>query len=312
VQGMYRKGTVHGVLLLGFGGFGAPRSLDEVEPFLTSLLGKGRVTPGILRKAIKGYRAIGGGSPLPYITEKQARGLQKALGNKIKVGLGFLHSKPHIFETMKGFKEEGIRRVLGVSLSPHASRFSTWAYKKEAEESAEKLGVEFKLSRSWHTHPLYISALVEKYKESLKKKNGHLLFTAHSIPLDDDKDAWRYSGWVMSTIKKFIKAVEGKPYRPGMWSLAFQSGGTGRAKWLGPSVEEALKSLSAQGVRAVLVMPLSFVSDNLEILYDLDIISRAKAESLNMKFRRVEALNNSQSFINLLSTIVKENIHAVQ
>jgi len=303
---MYKKETIHGVLLLGFG---APRSLDEVEPFLTSILGKGRVTTEILNKAIEGYRAIGGGSPLPSITERQARGLQKALGKKIKVGLGFLHSKPHIFETMKGFKDAGIKRILGISLSPHASRFSTWAYKEEAEKAAKKLGVEFKLSRSCHTHPLYISALEEKYKQSLEKGYGHLLFTAHSIPLNDDKDIKRYSGEVISTIREFLNEIKG---RPASWSLAYQSGGIGRAKWLGPSMEEALESLSAKGVRAVLVMPLSFVSDNLETLYDLDIIGREKTRSLGMKFKRVPALNDSPLFIKALSAVVRENLHVGQ
>jgi len=303
---MAKKGTVPGVVLLGFG---APRSLDEVEPFLKSILGKGRVTAEILKKAIEGYKAIGGGSPLPSMTERQARDLQKVLGKEIKVGVGFLHSKPHILEAMNGFKEGGTKRVLGISLSSHANRFSTWAYKREAEDSAKKLGVEFRLSRSWHIHPLYISALIEKYKESFKKEDGHLLFTAHSIPLGDDKDARAYSGEVMSTIKKFLNAIERKLCRPASWSLAYQSGGTGRAGWLGPSVEEAFEELSRKGCKGVLVMPLSFVSDNLETLYDLDILSRAKAESLGMKFRRVAALNESQSFIKSLSTVVRENLH---
>lgn len=296
------EAAILGVLLVGFGG---PETPEDIAPFLRSILGP-RATPDAIERAQERYRAIGGHSPLPAITRAQARSLQTALGPGYAVRHAFLHSGPTIPESLRDISNHGIKEVLGLSLSPHESSHTTWAYKREAEASARNMGLRFRLAGPWHTHPLYALALAEKVRGEWDTGPAqHLLITAHSLPLGGGEDVGAYAKEVGETVQGLYSHLEG-PLKNLPWSLAYQSRSPGPGEWLGPSVEEALEGLSQKGIKDVLVLPVSFVSDHLETLYDVDILYREKTGSLGMRIRRVPAPNDSPAFIRALCQIVLE------
>jgi len=298
------------LLLLAFGG---PSSLDEVESFLMRLM-KGR-KPSLeqLERVKERYRLIGGSSPLLEITRGQAKALEKELqsrGFRFKSYVGMCYSHPLIEETLHEMQQDGIREVVAIPMTPFRSPISTEAYIEEVNrvqiDLREKMEVSFAVG--WHTHPLFLEAVREKVREGLKKfapeerRKAHLIFTAHSLP----KSTVKNGGYVQdmeSSIKGVLDGIEEQA-----WHIAFQSKGTGPEEWLGPDVESILSELSASGVKEVLIVPIGFVSDHIEVLYDIDIDYQKKAESLGIGLKRSPSLNLSERFIEALSKMVEEQI----
>ncbi|MDI6809902.1 MAG: ferrochelatase [Candidatus Eisenbacteria bacterium] len=298
------------LLLLAFGG---PRSLEEVEFLLARLFGR-KPSHELLERVKERYRLIGGSWPLPVITERQARALEERLnarGYSFKSFVGMRYSQPLIEETLNEILQDGIKEVVAIPMAPFRSRFSTGAYKEELNRankiSGEKLRITF--IEGWHSHPLFLKMAVEKVEEGLKqftpeeRKRVHLIFTAHSLPesivgndpyIDDMKES----------VDEVLKRIGLFP-----WHMAFQSKGGGPGKWIGPDVESVLSEISKIGVKEVLIIPIGFVSDHIEILYDIDILYKEKAESLGMVLKRTPSLNYSEGFIETLATIVEENFH---
>ena len=298
------------LLLLAFGG---PRSLDEVEPFLTRLFKGRKPSPEQLERVKERYRLIGGASPLPEIIFKQARTLEEKLNSKgypFKSYVGMRYGHPMIEETIKEILRDGIKEVIAIPMAPFQSRESTGAYIVEVKRVQKNIGEVLKVSFvvGWHMHPLFLEAIREKVREGLmgftpeERKRVHLLFTAHSLPKSVvEKDP--YTKEIEASIKGVLDGLE-----PRAWKLAYQSKGGGPEEWVGPDVESVLTNLSKEGVRKILVVPIGFVSDHIEILYDIDILYREKAKFLGMKLRRTVSLNFSEKFIEALSTIVEEHI----
>ena len=298
------------LLLLAFGG---PRSLGEVEPFLTRLFRGRKPSPEQLERVKERYRMIGGASPLFKITQGQAKRLEKKLserGHSFKSYVGMRYDHPMIEETMKEMLRDGIMEVVAIPMAPFESRESTGAYIEEVKWVQKNIGEVLKVSFvvGWHMHPLFLEAIREKVREGLmgftpeERKRVHLLFTAHSLPKSVvEKDP--YAREIEASIQGVLNGLE-----PRAWKLAYQSKGGGPEEWVGPDVESVLTNLSKEGVRKVLVVPIGFVSDHIEILYDIDILYREKAKFLGMKLRRTVSLNFSEKFIEALSTIVEEHI----
>jgi ferrochelatase len=296
------------LLLLAFGG---PRSLDEVEPFLTRLF-KGREPSAEQLERIKErYRLIGGFSPLPEITLKQARALENNLslkGYRFKSYIGMRYGHPFIGETLKEILQDGIQEVIALPMAPFRSRGSTGAYIEEVNQIRKNLGktVEISFIEEWHLHPLFIEAIQENIQERLiqcnpeERKKVHLIFTAHSLPKSLVENE-SYVQDMEGSVREVLKKIEPLP-----WHIAFQSRGMGPGEWLGPDVESILTDLSQQKVREVLIIPIGFVSDHIEVLYDIDILYREKAESLGIVLKRIPSLNFSERFIEALATIVEE------
>jgi len=298
------------LLLLAFGG---PRSLDEVEPFLTRLFRGRKPSPEQLARVKERYRLIGGSSPLPEITRRQAKGLEEKLNNRgylFKSYVGMRYGHPLIEETLKEILRDGIRKVIAIPMAPFRSRASTGAYLGEVNRVQENLGEEVEISfiEGWHLNPLFLAAVREKVREGLmkftpeEKKKVHLIFTAHSLPktiIGSDP----YVNDFEESVKRVLEGIE-----PLKWHIAFQSKGGGLEEWVGPDVESVLKELSQDKVREVLIVPIGFVSDHIEVLYDIDILYREKAESLGMVLKRTPSLNSSEAFIEALASIVEEHI----
>jgi ferrochelatase len=301
------------ILLLAFGG---PRSLDEVEPFLTRLFRGRKPSSEQLERVKERYRLIGGRSPLPEITFKQAKALENSLdakGYPFKSYVGMRYGHPLIEETLKKIVEDGIHEAIAFPMAPFRSRASTEAYIQEVNQLKKNRGEKIEISfvEGWHLHPLFLGAIREKIEEGLmqftpeERKKVHLIFSAHSLPkpLVENEP---YVKDMEESVREVLKKVEPLP-----WHIAFQSRGMGPEEWLGPDVESILTELSRKKVRETLIIPIGFVADHIEVLYDIDILYRGKAESMGMILKRTASLNASERFIEALAAIVEEHIHTL-
>jgi ferrochelatase len=301
------------LLLLAFGG---PRSLEEVEPFLTRLFRGRRPSPEQIERIKDRYRLIGGSSPLPDITSGQAKALEKRLkekGYSFKSYVGMRYGHPLIEETLAEILRDGLREVVAIPMAPFRSRASTGAYVEEVHRVLKTMGsgLEVSFVEAWYCHPLFIAAVKEKMEEGVMEFSAeargrvHLVFTAHSLPRSiTEKDP--YVGDMEASVKKVLEGAKPLP-----WHIAFQSKGGGPEAWIGPDVEMVLEELASQDVKEVLLIPIGFVSDHIEILYDIDIAFRQKAESLGMTMKRTRSLNTSERFIEALAGAVERHLKAI-
>ena len=298
------------ILLLAFGG---PRSLDEVEPFLTRLFRDRKLSSEQLERVKERYRLIGGSSPLPQITFKQAKALENNLdakGYPYKSYVGMRYGHPLIEETLKEIVKDGIHEVIALPMAPFRSRASTGAYIEEVNQAKKNMGEKIEISfvEGWHLHPLFLGAIQEKIENGLiqftpeERKKVHLIFSAHSLPKSLVENE-TYVQDMDESVRAVLKKIEPLP-----WHLAFQSRGMGAEEWLGPDVESVLEELSKKKIQEILIVPIGFVSDHIEILYDIDILYQNRARSLGMQLKRTPSLNFSKRFIEALAAIVEENI----
>lgn len=307
------------VLLLQMGG---PDSLEAVEPFLTNLFSDRdiiRIGPAFLqpliarvisrrraKKVRQYYRKIGGKSPLRELTQQQAAELEKVLGSGYRCFVAMRYWKPDTTEALAAIRREGISRIIALSLYPHYSRATTGSSFNELERVRALSPAAFELARidSFYSHPLYLAALAEKIEEGLAgfsdRKRVQLLFSAHGLPQSFIDSGDPYLDQVRATVSLVMERFEGVSHH-----LAFQSR-AGPVKWLEPSTEDTIKELAAAGPRQLLIVPISFVSDHIETLYEIDIQYREEALRLGINdFRRVESLNSSPLFISCLAELVK-------
>lgn len=295
------------VLLLAYGG---PDSLRDVEPFLRDIRA-GRETPDeLVREVTARYAAIGGGSPLARKTREQAAALETALraaGDPRPVHVGMRHWEPRIADTVSSLAQEGVHHLTAVCLAPHYSHLSIGAYRSALEHALEECGARFDVTfvDHWGDHPLLIRALASRIEtaigtEPYRLDETELVFTAHSLPASVVDQGDPYVSELHRTAAAVAELLGTIRYH-----LAFQSAGARAVRWLGPDLLETLNLLRASGSRHVLVSPIGFVSDHVEILYDLDIEARRVADDLGLSWRRPEALNTHPDFIAALVDLVR-------
>jgi len=301
---------MNALLLLAFGG---PRSLDEVEPFLSRLFRGRKPSAEQLERVKERYRLIGGRSPHPEITLRQSKALEESLNSKgyrFTSYVGMRYGHPLIEETLKEILRDGIRQVIALPMAPFRSSASTGAYIEEVGQIRKNIGenIEISFVVGWHLHPFFLEAIREKIGEGLaqftpeERKRVHLIFSAHSLPKSLVENE-PYVKDMEESVREVVKKLGPLP-----WHSAFQSRGMGPEEWLGPDVESVLTELSQKKVREVLVVPIGFVADHVEVLYDIDVLCRRKAESLGMVLKRTNSLNFSEKFIEALSKIIEEHI----
>jgi len=308
------------VLLLQMGG---PDSLDAVQPFLTNLFSDRdiiRIGPAFLQPLIARiiakrrapkvegyYEQIGGKSPIRELTEAQARALEEQLGEEYRCFVAMRYWKPSTIETLAAIRKEGIDRIIALSLYPHYSRATTGSSLNELKRVLGEAGVQFQVSTidRFYDHPRYIDALEEKIREGLGQfhplADVEVLFSAHSLPQSFIDDGDPYLAHVEETVRLVMERLENVTHH-----LAFQSR-AGPVKWLEPSTEAMLEHLAAHGSKNLLVVPLSFVSDHIETLYEIDIQYAKEAFKLGYaKFWRSGSLNTSPAFIDCLADLVRK------
>lgn len=252
-------------------------------------------------KTVKAYSLIGGKSPILEITEAQARLLEDSLGSRFKVYVGMRYWHPYIEEAVNSALNNGVRRLIALSLYPHYSIATTGSAIREFMRvmTLRKDKVEFSSIESWFDNPFYIEALIDVI-EQIFKHCGKIpvLFSAHSLPESFIINGDPYLNEIKGTIRAISERIEIEYY------LSFQSK-SGPVKWLEPSTEEMLHRLAKQRIKNLLIVPISFVSDHIETLYEIDILYREMAERLGIKLIRTESLNTHPLLIRALQDMVK-------
>lgn len=303
-----------GVLLLAFGG---PESLDSVEPFMEKLMKGRKPTPEIIARAKEKYRLIGGKSPLPEITGRQANALEARLNEtgserfKFKVSAGMRYWHPFIQDAILQMESDGIKRAYAISMSPHHSRVSTGAYIDEIERviAENNLNIRIDMVGEMYNHPIFIEAVTEKVRFAINefpeenRKGVQVVFSAHSLPMSYIESGDPY----VDEIRATIEGVLGKVDLP-TWRLAYQSKGSIPGEWLGPMVEDVLQQIAGNGLKDVLLVPIGFAADHVETLWDLDILHKGQAEDLGLNYVRSGALNDSPKFIDTLASMVLDKV----
>lgn len=305
------------VLLLQMGG---PDSLSAVRPFLLNLfsdreiitIGPAWLQPLIARLIVKRrtpavvekYCQIGGKSPIRQLTECQAAALSKELNLPCLPAMRYWH--PFTDEALAQVQQMGAKRIVALSLYPHYSRATSGSSFNDLDRQLAASGLPLDVVRIPHfyDHPLYIQALAEKIEAGLasfeNRNQVQLLFSAHSLPQSFIDQGDPYLGHIQTTVRLVMEHFGTVAHH-----LAFQSR-AGPVKWLEPSTDDKLKELAAQGCKELLVVPLSFVSDHIETLHEIDIEYAEEAHKLGIRtFRRTASLNDSPTFIRCLVELVR-------
>jgi ferrochelatase len=286
------------VLLLAHG---APERVEDVEPYLSQVRGGRPTAPQILEEVRHRFQEIGGISPLLKWTRLQAEGLSAQLGVPVFFGMRNWH--PFIAEVMPQIKESGVERLAAVCLAPQYSELSVGLYIKRTEEAAKAVGLDAQIvwAKSYHDEPLLIDAFAEKLAWLAGRRPApHVLFTAHSLPEKALANGDPYDREARATAAAVANRLELVN-----WDFAYQSQGMTGDKWLGPTVESCLDRYAAESVREVVVDPIGFVCDHVEILYDIDILFRGYAAERGISLSRPETLNDSPKFIAALAEVAR-------
>lgn len=321
-----------GVVLLNLGG---PDSLQAVRPFLYNLFSDRdiiRLGPSFMQKPIAWlistlrskkaeamYSQIGRKSPILDITTAQAGALEKALNKgagvrgqisefNYKVYIGMRYWNPFMKETVQKIIDDGIHHLIVLSLYPHYSKATTGSSVADFKKAIAAEDFKIQYIEQWPDFPPYIDALAELVANGITKLKGNefnLLYSAHSLPRSFIDEGDPYLDQIKTTIEKVNVRLSREPYNiPGLKSrLSFQSK-TGPVKWLEPSTEDTIINLSKGGCKNLLVVPVSFVSDHIETLFEIDILYKELAAKHGINLTRCEALNTSEKFILAIKELV--------
>lgn len=301
--------TPTGVLLMTFG---SAQTADEVPDYLRSVRGGGDPDPAVVVEFQRRYEIVGW-SPLVRITGEQGEALQRALDEghrpgRFAVAVGMLHSEPRIDEAVRVLAGAGVGRVTGIVLSPQYSPIIMGGYDRALHAAMARglPGVEARVAGPWHTTPSFVGELAGRVTEALARfaepERVPIVFTAHSLPrpvVDRDRG---YIDQLMETIE-LVAARAG--LAGDRWQFAYQSAGHTPEEWLKPDLKDLMPGLREAGNDDVLVVPVQFLADHLEILYDIDVAAREEAHAAGLRFHRIDLPNTSPVFIRALAEVVE-------
>lgn len=276
--------------------YGSPERPEDIPAYFSDIRGGRPVRQEAVDELVERYRRIGGTSPLNRITEAQRAGLEAATGLPVYVGMKHWH--PWIADAVEQALGDGGERLVGLVLAPHYSRISIGGYRDRLERVLDGRA-ELAFVESWHDHEPYVDLLAERVRGT----DAHVVFTAHSLPERILAEGDPYRDQLLETSRLVAE-------RAGVaeWSFAFQSESPTGEPWLGPDILDHLEELSAAGVRKVLVAPVGFVSDHLEILWDIDVEAREKAAEIGLELDRIESLNDDPAFVSALGSLVRSRL----
>jgi len=296
--------------------YGGPNSLADVPEFLRDIR-HGRPTPqALIDEITENYRQIGGKSPLLDLTRRQAAALERQLngnnGKHYKTYIGMRHWTPWIKEAVDQMIADGIQQAVALVLAPHYSSISVAKYfeKVEAAFAEHPHPFSYTAITSYHDHPLYIQALAERVENGLAAMpaNTLVIFSAHSLPARILAEGDPYDAQLHETAALIAQKAG---LADDQWTFSYQSAGRSPEPWLGPQLQDYIVELGEKGHRNLLSVPIGFVADHVEILFDIDIMAQRVAKSLGIRLERVPSLNDDPLFISALADLVQkyEKVH---
>jgi protoporphyrin/coproporphyrin ferrochelatase len=296
------------LLIMAYGG---PDTIEDVRPYLLDVRNYRPTSDEVVQEITDRYRQIGGRSPILELTRAEAEGIQAALndraapGESWRVWAGMRHWHPFIKETLQEMQDAGVQRAVGLVMAPHYSRMSIGAYFKrvaEADVPIEIAGID-----RWHLNPGYLDALIERIQAALGKfpedvrNTVPIIFSAHSLPeriLEWDDP---YPRELQETVQALVARLPGQP-----WEWAYQSAAMTPDPWLGPDASEVISRLHQEGQQNVLICPIGFICEHVEILFDIDVEFRHQADALGMHLERIEMLNDHPKMLTGLAGVVRD------
>ncbi len=299
--------TPIGVLVMAYGG---PNALDELPGYLADIRSGRPTTPEVLEEITHNYDSIGGKSPLLEITTAQVAALTEQFDPaQFRFYIGMRHWTPWVEETVRQMLEDGITRAVSLVLAPHYSGMSIAKYQKKIKEAEAMFHghIEWQHISSYHDAPKYISAMASRVREAMARfpdeEPVHVILSAHSLPVRILREGDPYDSQLRESAR-LIAAEAG--LTDDQWSWSYQSAGRSPEPWLGPQLQEHIPTLAARGIKNIVSMPIGFVSDHVEILFDIDIQAQAVAKELGIRLERPPALNTDPLFIAQLTDLVRE------
>ncbi len=298
----------HAVLLMAYG---TPETADQVEPYFTHIRGGRAPTPESVARLRERYRRVGGRTRLLDITRQVASALQDDLsraGSERPVYVGMKHWHPFIGDVVREISDSGVQQLTAIALAPHYSRISIGGYRRAIEEAQRDLPTPLcvALVERWHAEPSFLDMMATLVQEGLSRfpasERGQVMtvFSAHSLPE-------RIRSWDDPYERELLESSAQVAGRVGLseWRFAWQSAGETGESWIGPDIVDYLDTLHAEGVRSVLQVPIGFVSEHLEIYWDIDIEAKEKAADLGMRLERTELPNARPDFVRVLAAVVR-------
>jgi ferrochelatase len=302
------------VLLIAFGG---PTSMQEVRPFLANVLRGRPIPPERVEEVVRHYEEIGGRSPLNELTFRQASALRDLLqreGPQLPVYVGMRNWHPYLRETLARIRDDGHSRVIGLILSPQRNEAGWDRYQQNVREAREQIGpgaphVEF--LPPWNAHPLFIEAVSDRVELALaplqpgERAAAALVFTAHSIPTKMAEDSG-YAEQIDAAAHVVAERIGCSSY-----TIAYQSrSGNPRDPWLEPDIGEVIRERAATGTKRLVVVPIGFVCDHVEVLYDLDVEAKRIATEAGVELVRAQTVNDHPAFIRMMANLVRDHLRS--
>lgn len=300
---------ITGILLMAYG---SPDELEDVEAYYTHIRRGRKPSPEQLAELIDRYKRIGGSH-----LNKLTFGVAEAVGEYLKanaadgegvyrVYVGMKHWHPYIADTVDAMAADGIKRAVAMVLTPQYSRMSVGEYLKTARERAQEHGIQLAEVEHWWDEPGYINLMAQRVREALdrfepaQRTDVHVIYTAHSLPA-------RILQWDDPYPKQLLANSEAISKAAGVtnWHFSYQSASETGEPWLGPDLLDKMEELKGEGVGSVLICPIGFVSDHLEVLYDIDVEAQAKAAELGMRLERTESPNVDLDFVRMLAEVAR-------
>jgi ferrochelatase len=297
-----------GVLIMAYGG---PNSLDELPGYLSDIRSGRPTTPEVLEEITHNYSQIGGKSPLLEISQRQVSAVAAKLDpTQFRFYLGMRHWSPWIEEVVGQMIEDGITHAISLVLAPHFSKLSVAKYQGKIADGLEMYhgSIDFEHIASYHDAPKLIEAFANRVEVGLsqwpaeERDQVHVIFSAHSLPTRIIKMGDPYEDQLHETAR-LIAARAGLPDE--RWSWSYQSAGRSPEPWLGPQLQDYLPELAGKGIKNIISIPVGFVSDHVEILYDIDIQAQEVARELGIKLVRPPALNDDPLYIETLAELIQ-------
>ena len=302
-----------GVMLMAYGG---PNNLKEVEPYLADIRGGRPTSHELLEEITDRYRQIGGSSPILALTNAQAVAVERALnefdvgdsGMRYKVYVGMRHWNPYIGDVVPNMLADGVERIIAVVMAPHFSRMSVGAYMAKLDKALLENHADIPVTKveSWKDEPPFINAVSARVTEALKRfpedirADVPVLFTAHSLPARILESGDPYPEELKTSVALVVEKIQ-----PKHWRWAFQSQGASAESWLGPTVEDTLLELKEEGFTNVLLVPIGFVCDHVEVLFDVDIEHKHQAAELGILLERPRMLNDDPGLVEAVANSIR-------